>query len=469
MNARHVLLPIALLVLASPVHAHHDAIDQAFVKVAPQILDRLHSRKAQNVGVLKFLVKRGDSRPDDAVGELNMGLADRLEAALILANTNEKIGIIGRASLAVVANNNRLANHRMEEGRQAFFADTYRLAWGDKKVKPSVFVTGLAQIAKDLKTVTIKLEMFGEDGRIESVGEPIVVPTTRRTLVEAGYSYVITEALMPSIFDGARGSRTNKGAVATVKAEDEAAALTQTIALHDPTKTEGVRFTAAEALREAPIKLTVLYNGKPAPVEGDRVREPKETERVTFLLENTDPKTAYAVVLKVNGKNTLFSEDFEASQCLKWVLAAGEKLEVTGFQDDEMKANPFKILSARESEESTFRYGDLTGTVRLIAFRGETVSEDPSAIEKKNPEPDQIALAAVARGTKGLKKGEDRPGSLAALKADLLGRESELEGMRGVIDKSSKKEDRPIQRVYFKTLPTVAVADITIRYYSGKK
>jgi hypothetical protein len=357
-----------------------------------------------------------------------------------------------------------LANHRTEEGRQAFFADRYQLAWGDKKVKPSAFVTGLARIAKDLKTVTLKLEAFGEDGIVESIGEPIVVPTTRRTLVEAGYSYVINEQTAPNIFDGARGSRTNKGAIAKIKAEDEAAALQQTIANH-----EGVRFTAAEAIQDAPIKLTVLYNGKPAPVEGDRVREPSETDRVTFLLENTDAKATYAVVLKVNGKNTLFSEDLEPGRCLKWVLGPKSRLEVNGFQDDETKAIPFKILSARESEESTFRYGDLTGTVRLIAFRGAMVTEDPSTIEKKDAEPTELTVAAVARGAKDLKKGEDRPGSLAALKADLLGREAKLEGMRGIIDKGSKKEHRPIERVYFRSQPTVAVADITIRYYSGKK
>jgi hypothetical protein len=469
MTHRHILIPIALILIAAPVRADHDAIDEAFVKLAPRILDRLQARGAQNVGVLKFLVQRGDSQPDDAVGELNMGLADRLEAALILADNNEKLGIIERASLAVVANNNRLANHRTEEGRQAFFGDTYRLAWGDKKVKPSAFVTGLAQISRDLKSVTMKLQLFGEDGSVESIGEPIIVPATRRTLVEAGYSYVLTERTAPSLFDGARGSRTNKGAVVKIKAEDEAAALSQTVSLHDSSKTEGVRFTAADALRDSPVRLTVLYNGKPAPVEKDHVREPLESDRVTFLLENTDNKSSYAVVLKVNGKNTLFSEDLEAGQCLKWVLAPGAKLVVAGFQEDDRKATPFKILSARESEENTFRYGDLTGTVRLVAFRGETVTEDPSAVEKKDLEPQHVTLAAVARGSKGLKKGEDRPGSLAALKADLLGREKQTEGMRGVIDKSSRKEDRPIQRVYFQSLPTVAVADITIRYYSTRK
>lgn len=469
MSKRYLLSPLLLLVLALPARADHDAIDEAFAAAAPEVLAKLKARKAKNVGVLKFLVQRGDAKPEDAVGELNMGLADRLEAAIILANKDEKLGILDRASLAVVANNNRLANHRTEEGRQAFFGDKYKMAWGGEKVKPSAFVTGTAAISKDLKTATITLEIFGEDGEIEKIGSPIVVPTTRRTLVEAAYSYVLTEKAAPKIFDGARGSRTNKGAVAQIKAEDDSVALSLALALNDSTKTEGVKFTAQDALRDSPVKLTILYNSKPVEVESDRVREPKEGEVVSFRLENTDPKYLYAVVLKVNGKNTLFGEDMEAGQCLKWILPPETKLEILGFQEDDKTYREFKILSAKESDETAVRYGDLAGTLRMITYRGEQVTKDPSEIEKKDPEPRTTMLAAVSRGSKGLKKGDDKPGSLAALQADLLGREKELEGMRGIIDKGSKKEDTRIQRVFFKTLPTVAVADITIRYYSPKK
>jgi hypothetical protein len=470
MNVRLILIALAALACALPVRADHDAIDEAFAKAAPQVLDQLKARKAKNVGILKFLVQRGDSKPDDAVGELNLGLADRFEAAIILAcKKDEKLGIIDRASLAVVANKNRLANHRTEDGRQAFFADSYKLAWGGQKVKPTEFVTGLATISKDLKSVAIRLEMFGADGEVQRIGETITVPTTRRTLVEAGYSYVIAEKAAPNIFDGARGSKTNKGAIVQVKAEDDAAALDRVLVMNDPAKTDGVKFTAAEACKESPIRLTILYNGKPVSVEADRVREPAETDEVSFLIENTDAKNTYAVVLKVNGKNTIFSEDAEPAQCLKWVLEPNGKHEIRGFQEDNGSLIPFRILSTKESEENAVRYGDLGGTVRLVAFRGELATEDPSAVEKKEPEPQRTFLAAVSRGAKGLKKGDDMPGSLAALQADLLGREKELDGMRGIIDKGAKKEASAIQRVFFKPLPTVGVADITIRYYAAKK
>ena len=363
MNSRPFLALAAILAIVLPARADHDIIDENFKKVAPEILDKVRATNAKNVGVLKFLVQRGDSKPDDAVGELNMGLADRLEAALILASPNEKIGIIHRASMAVVENMNRNANHGTCEGRKALFSDDYPLAWGSKKVPASAFVTGFATISKDLRKITIQLEIFGEDGVVERLGEPIDVPTTCRSLVEAGYSYVLTEAAAPNIFAGARGGLKNKGTALKLKAEDEVAALGQALALNDPMKTDGVKLTAATAVTECPVKLTIKYNNEEVQVEGDRVREPGEKDKVTFHLKNTDPAVMYAVVLKVNGKNTLFSEDAEPAQCLKWILPPGGSVDVIGFQDDNADAIPFKILSSKESEENVVRYGDLGGTL----------------------------------------------------------------------------------------------------------
>src|SRR5262249_28801216 len=145
------------------------------------------------------------------------------------------------------------------------------------------------------------------DGLIEPVGEPVVVVTSLRTLVEAGYSYVLAGQVADKLFEGARGSSTKPGRI-KLKAEDEAAATGTTQTLYDPGRTDGVKFTAADALKESPVKLTMLVNGKPVAVEGDRMAEPGDKDEILFEIENTDPKATYAVVLKVNGKNTLFSE-----------------------------------------------------------------------------------------------------------------------------------------------------------------
>jgi len=470
MSSRPLAVALAAAVLcAVPARADHDTIDEAFVKVAPEVLKHVRACKANNVGVLKFLVQRPGGKLDDTVGELNLSLADRLEAALILENKDRTFGILGRPSTAVVADNNRWANHLTPEGRQAFFKTKYNLAWGsvEDKVKAAMFVTGTATLSKDLRSVSITLEAFGPDGESKPIGTPMSVATSRRTLVEAGYSYVLTEKAAPQVFDGSRGGG-SKGVRQKAKDEDEVASLGQALAMNDPTKTEGVKSTAEEAIRECPVKLTVLYNGTEVPIERDGIREPAETDKVAFRLTNTDTKRTYAVVLKVNGKNTLFSEELDADRCLKWILAPGATHDIRGFQEDETQSVPFKILSNKESEKGQVRYGDLVGMMRMVVYRGELSTGDVTPAEQEEPESRQVVLAAVSRGAQTKSNG-GRPGSLARLQAVLKGLDDDSEGARGIIDKGGKKEASPLQRVQFTTLPSVGVADITLRYYTPKK
>ncbi|HJZ89824.1 MAG TPA: hypothetical protein VKE40_03055 [Gemmataceae bacterium] len=466
-TARLPFVALTLLAVAYPARAEPDAIDKKFLEVAPEIIKRAKERKYANVGVLKFQVRKGDGAPDDGAGELNMSLANRLEAALAESLPDDTLGILWRPSLK--AQENPFANHAKPEGRRPLFGVKYPLAWGNTDALPGAFVIGRVDISKDLRTLTLALEMFGRDGKVEPIGKPIELPATRRTLVEAGYSYVMARPVAEKLSDGARGARKNVGQVVELKAEDEEVSFSEVVVFNNSKPAEGVRPTAADALDASPVKLTFLVNNAPVRVEGDQVPEPGETDVVTFRLENTDKTATYAVVLKVNGKNTLFEEEMEAARCRKWILGPGTSLEVKGFQNDDRKSIPFRILSEKESAANLVRYKDLGGTVRMIAFRGEQVAEDPSIEEKKYLNDQLVSLTAVSYGARGLAKGEEKPGSLAALKKDLRGRAAATEGMRGVIDKGNRTEDNPIQHVYFKTLPTVGVSDITIRYYSPKK
>src|SRR4029078_8175869 len=91
-------------------------------------LDQLKKKGFTNVGVVKFLVRHGDAEPSDDVGDLNLTLANKLEVALILANTDDKFGVIDKASEQIVREKLQAANHRTEEGRKAFFIRKYKLA-----------------------------------------------------------------------------------------------------------------------------------------------------------------------------------------------------------------------------------------------------------------------------------------------------------------------------------------------------
>src|SRR5262245_17149030 len=88
---------VLLFVAALAARAEHDALDVALQDAATAIVKKLRDEGCSSVGVLKFLVQRPQKeagQADDSVGELNQGLADRLEKALIFANPDEKLGII---------------------------------------------------------------------------------------------------------------------------------------------------------------------------------------------------------------------------------------------------------------------------------------------------------------------------------------------------------------------------------------
>jgi len=466
---RNLLLALAAgTLIIIPVRADEPAVqdnlDEVIRSKAPDLLKYLRGKGYGNVGVLKFLVKKGDAAPSDNSGELNTSMANRLEVALVLSNPDEDLGIIQQASKTVSRENNVRASHLTKEGRKAFFTGEYDLAWGPRKVMANAFLTGLVTISPDLKKSTLKFQVFDKDGNISDVLDEIALETTPRILTEAGFSYLFTPEANPKEFAAARKDTRNRfpRAVLVEKMVDP---LEGAIGFNRPSVKVDV--VAVNPFKEGPIKLTILYNGKPVAIENGIVPEPKETDKVTFLLENPT-KDTYAVLLKVNGTNTLFSETInDPKTCHKWILRPGEKQAIKGFQVDEKEDKEFKVLSPKQSEENEVYYGDNAGTFRLAAFKGSVVKEDPSIEINKGREETEVARAAISRGTLAL--GDIDAGSLNALKRTLRGREKAGDGARGMIvqgDASGKKE---VERLFFKPEFADPVHDMTLRYYVPKK
>ena len=456
---------LVLLCAAIPARADHDALDVALQDAAADIVKKLRAEGCPNVGVLKFLVQKPQKEAgqgDDAVGELNQGLADRLEKALIFANPDEKLGIIRGATKK--AQTIPLANHLKEEGRKNCFEGRYALAWGSAEVEPGAFITGRAVIADDLKTITLHVEQFGKDGQMKPAIEPIKVAATRRTLVEAGYSYVLKTEKTKEL-RGARGSATTSDDTVKISELEQSAATTALVTVRPP----GVKFTAEDALKDSPVQLTCKVNGRPVEVQGDRFSEPGDKDKVTFHLKNTDPEATYAVVLKVNGRNTLFREEAEPARCLKWILAPKSEVEVEGFQESDTSMTEFKILSTEESEADVIRYGDLVGSVRMVVYRGERPSGEKTDEPPARRELELTQLVSISRGAEDRTPGGSKPSSLDGLKSALRKQGVTSSGARGVIGSADKAKEHAVERVAFKSVPSVGVADITIRYYTPRK
>src|SRR5271157_1152105 len=188
---------LGLVMLATPGAQASDTLDRELLKDAPKIIRYLKDHGYKNVGVLKFRVQKGDEPVSDRVGTLNRDLAARLEIALVLTtDIKAPLGIIHDAS--AVAAKIPGANHLNEPGRRALLGARYPLAWGGEPVEPDAFLTGVAQVSPDLKTVTMSILAFGRDGgKLEKVAD-FTATTDPPMLTAAGESFVLTRGL----FDG---------------------------------------------------------------------------------------------------------------------------------------------------------------------------------------------------------------------------------------------------------------------------
>ena len=445
---------LALLVPAA-ARADADPLAAALQDKAPAVLEYAKKKGYANIGVLKFLVQTGDGPPTADAGDLNLALANKTEVALILANDDPKFGIIDKASAFVVREKMTSANHLNDDGRRAFFTRKFDLAWSKDKVEPAAFVTGLVAFSPDLKKLTIKLQVFDKSGKVEDLPDPIAAETDAETLAQAGLSYSAPPARVKALVAGDPPPAPAVRRAETVEAVRLAAAPAK------PMKTEPFA-----PLADCPVKWKVLYNGKPAAVTGNALAEPNPDDRVEFVLSNPGPGT-FAVVLMVNGENTLYQERNAPAACRKWVLAPNSEVTVKGFQTEKDTAVPFKVLRPEEPMPDSVGYGPHAGTFRLVVYHGST-SANPPAERVASDDPKDAALLAIAKTRGGTRPEGVKPQSLRALQAELRGRAVGGDGARGYVVKGGAAEKFETDTVYFHPSSGDPVADISLRYFAPK-
>jgi hypothetical protein len=427
-------LAAALLLGGVPAGAARASdLNRKLLEQAPTVLRYLKDKGYQNVGVLKFRVKKGDEPITDHAGTLNLSLADRLERALILADDlKQPVGIIHDAS--AVAARLRGANHLTREGRQVLFQGRYPLAWGGEEVKPDAFLTGVVQISSDLRDLTVGILAFDTGGTSLERVTQFKATRDAGSLIETGESFLLRGA-----FDAGQEQPSQAKAVETaerVKKEKDAYPLQD---------------------QAAPGRLEIYYDDARVPLEvrgGEaQVPEPREGQKVTFVLRRTAAASGrIGVVLKVNGENTLFKERQPDVACRKWILGPGDPpITVRGYQLTGKTAEAFRILSGAESKQKEIDYGGDVGTIMLSVFREKQAARHPPDLP---PDDNAEDLAAL---TRGVFPGE-KPKNLAALKEQLR-----ADASRGLIGQG-QQVGADIQHVSFKPDPTPVMA-ATIRYY----
>ncbi|MGA2256948.1 MAG: hypothetical protein ABSG53_20035, partial [Thermoguttaceae bacterium] len=386
-------------------------LERQFLKHAPQVIKYLEDKGCKNVGVLKFIVKKDADEGQgpgfsDRAGTLNLEAAQRLEMALVLANSaRPPIGIVHNASR--VAATTPGANHLTPEGRKPLFVPRYPLAWGGASVAVDTFIVGCIQVDRDFKQMTVRLAAFDAGCKLEKVVD-FPAAMEAENVAEVGESFV---------YRGAFDKRKLE-----LVALNDAAKIRQGSPEHPhPLKTQ-----------DAPVELQIRYGGRPVAVQVRDGRalipEPAAGQDVAFVLARKDPAdpSRYACVLKVNGENTAERERLRDLLCHKWVLEPGDpSIVIRGYQLAGNKAEAFHVLSPQQSKAREIDYGDDVGLITLEVFRERPKGTEPPPAPAADDNYED--LAALLRSDFPAAPAEN----IDALQAQL--RDSAISVSRGII------------------------------------
>lgn len=428
-----------------------DDLEKQLLKQGPRVMDALKERGYQNVGVLKFRIKKGNEASVDQVGSLNMRLTKKLELALVVANdTRDPIGLIANASQ--IASEIEGASHLSEEGREKLFSQEYPLAWGDEKVVPDAFVTGVALISSDLRTMAVGI--LGFDSTSEALF-PIVkfqVALDLEDLLDSGESFTVR-----GVFDD--GSLSMSQEERKDKATEEA--LTTSLEVKQETANESSPAKSKIhplASSDAAVLLEIRYDNEVQEIEfrdgAAFVPEPQQGQKVFLIVRRKSSDKRLGLVLKVNGENTLGRQTVADSQAKSWVLEPDRKeWGFQGYYDTSANTmEPFKVLSQVESKAKEIDYGEFAGSISISLF--------PE--QKVKPKVSTELLTDEGEDFQILTQGDfpsEKPSNLGALKQQLAQNVT-----RGLISNGEAVGQTLGTAKFVKD--TIPIMTATVKYYS---
>jgi hypothetical protein len=446
---------VAAALAAAPLAAA-ESIDEALDAKAGGVLRKLKDKGYATVGVLRFVRPTPDGDRDD-LGEFGLSLACRTKAALSLANRDDGFTVLDDPHHQAKKEYLKEASPLTVEGRKAFFDIKYTPTFGKPKVAADAFIAGTALPSKDLKTVTVKLRVCGPDGELTDLSDEWVVDADPAVLGELGKSYALPPIQVKALVTGE-----------PVKPEVVRAAAAETqkvVAGPAEPKKPGrpAPRRANPALDASPVQWEVRYGDEKQEVDGDRLPEPAEKVDVTFVLTNPSADETYAVVLLVNGENTLYQERQAVAKCRKWVLEPRTKTVISGFQMGKQEAVKFTVVPPDDKLADGVRDSADLGLFRMVVFAGKLGTKPGEKTDR------QIPAAEVIASTRLNDSAGERPRTREAYQALLVRQTGDLANSRGVLVKGTEVVSSKTEAVEFVPASDQPVADITLRYYHPAK
>jgi hypothetical protein len=417
------------------------------------------------VAVLPFKVQKGTRKAGYDSAPLGTSLPGRLENALLVAmGDDEKTALNIVRDAAAAAGRQKVG--KWSTDREAFrklFAADYPLAWGDRKVRADVFLTGGVSNSGDRGTTTVEVEGFTskdwtEQGVKRFRVSRFTVRTDRALLRDLGYSFALSSRVLRR--DVKPEQRDREAVAAVARAENGEKLAGDRQAGHSPANVAGMAFEVFyDRLKQTIRPLAEDREGAKSPLF--QVDPVSVGAKVSLVLTRvSDEERRLGVVLKVNGLSTFQMDDRDSLQCRKWLYDRrdrGKPDRCDGFYMDVRgdRLLPFKVLTARESEARASELGERAGWIDVDVFAS-----------GEEAQPDEQFLVS----TRGLARAGRHPDSLAALRKQLLKtnnvrqREAKVLGKGGLI--VAAPEPVPGAVLSTSTLPNpVRLGGISIKYY----
>lgn len=361
------LLILGAVLLAPEITsvARADNLDEELMKQKKKIFKYIRARKARTVGVLKFKAQIGDAPSSFTIGPINSIMAERLETVLILGNEeDDPIRIIHDAS-AVAAAARKSITYLSADGRDALFALKYPLATGGTTAA-DLFLTGMVRVDPASGKAKVGLYAFDRtSARVESMNLFFEVPIDRSILADTGLGFALTREAMKKrgAFDELFNDQQAAQEVKEQKEKKKPGPLKSTARLVEikmflkgAGEAEEIPFSADEA--------------DPSQSHFRTRRDLRPGDKVYFTLTNLSNERV-AVVLKVNGVNTLYEEKLDALHCTKWVLdRKDEKITVHGFyiaDTGEKNLRPFRVVPELDASVESLA-DSAAGTIAVHLF-----------------------------------------------------------------------------------------------------
>ena len=368
---RRGIVPLLVLAVAAlaDAPARADNLDAGLLNNGPEVIKYLHDHHCRNVGILKFRVHKAGHPVSFTVGPINDNIVERLENALILANsTAPPIGIIHNASL-VAASSKLPSCYENPPGQRALFGRQYPLAWANTLVTPDLMLIGMVSVRPDLKSATVLITAFGpQSARQEKVVE-FKVDTDRSLLTDLNESFQVKSRQL-KIKGKRRSIELDEDAVAGA-ADDNAKSQSQTAGSTGASKSTAT--VASQSSADNLLDYEIRYDGQPQQVTSDpnspgelHVAEPRENQVVTVALKSRSTER-FGVALMFNGKNTLYELEGDPNHLQAWVMDPGTSYVIRGFQVDNNTVKPFRVLS--DADSAALAYGPNTGLIQFHIYR----------------------------------------------------------------------------------------------------